>query len=77
MKYTVDLNCSEDPRMNFILCYKDELEEPSSIDDHSNILFYLNPFSKGDIFNKKEIDTFLQQLKIEKDKNFLVQKLFY
>lgn len=55
---------------HFILCYKDELEEPSSIDDHSNILFYINPFSKGDIFNKKEIDTFLQQLKIEKDKSF-------
>lgn len=55
---------------HFILCYKDELEDPASIDDHSNILFYLNPFSKGDIFNKKEIDTFLQQLKIEKDKSF-------
>ena len=55
---------------HFILCYKDELEEPASIDDHSNILFYINPFSKGDIFNKKEIDTFLQQLKIEKDKSF-------
>ena len=55
---------------HFILCYKDELEDPASIDDHSNILFYLNPFSKGDIFNKKEIDTFLQQLKIEKEKSF-------
>ena len=55
---------------HFILCYKDELEEPASIDDNSNILFYINPFSKGDIFNKKEIDTFLQQLKIEKDKSF-------
>ncbi len=55
---------------HFILCYKDELEEPSGIDDHSNILFYINPFSKGDIFNKKEIDTFLKQLKIKKEKSF-------
>ena len=55
---------------HFILCYKDELEEPSSIEDHSNILFYINPFSKGDVFNKKEIDNFLIQLKIEKDISF-------
>jgi len=55
---------------HFILCYKDELNEPSAINDHSNILFYINPFSKGDIFNRKEIDAFLQQLKIEKDKSF-------
>jgi regulator of sirC expression with transglutaminase-like and TPR domain len=55
---------------HFILCYKDELNDPASLNDHSNILFYINPFSKGDIFNKKEIDTFLQQLKIEKDKSF-------
>ena len=55
---------------HFILCYKDELHDPKSIDDHSNILFYINPFSKGDIFNKKEIDTFLKQLKIQKEKSF-------
>jgi regulator of sirC expression with transglutaminase-like and TPR domain len=55
---------------HFILCYKDELNDPASIDDHSNILFYINPFSKGDIFNRKEIDTFLQQLKIEKENSF-------
>jgi regulator of sirC expression with transglutaminase-like and TPR domain len=55
---------------HFILCYKDELNDPAAIHDHSNILFYINPFSKGDIFNRKEIDTFLTQLKIEKEKSF-------
>ncbi len=55
---------------HFVLCYKDELNEPSAINDHSNILFYINPFSKGDIFNRKEIDNFLQQLKIEKEVSF-------
>jgi len=52
---------------HFVLCYKDELNDPVSINDHSKILFYINPFSKGDIFNRKEIDTFLQQLKIPQE----------
>ena len=39
-------------------------------DDHCKILFYINPFSKGDIFNKKEIDNFLAQLKIPQEKSF-------
>lgn len=55
---------------HFILCYKDELNDPVSINDNSTILFYINPFSKGDIFNKKEIDNFLKQLKIPKDKTY-------
>ncbi|MFM9050995.1 MAG: transglutaminase family protein, partial [Bacteroidota bacterium] len=37
-----------------------------------NILFYINPFSKGDIFNQKEIDQFLQQLKISPDPSYYV-----
>lgn len=55
---------------HFILCYKDELNDPVAIDDNSKILFYINPFSKGDVFNKKEIDNFLKQLKIPKDKAY-------
>ena len=55
---------------HFVLCYKDELNDPVSVDDHSKILFYINPFSKGDIFNRKEIDNFLAQLKIPQEKMF-------
>lgn len=55
---------------HFILCYKDELNEPVSAKDHSNILFYINPFSKGDIFNRKDIDSFLKQLKINPEKSY-------
>ena len=53
---------------HFILCYKDEAVPIKNKEDDSNILFYINPFSKGDIFNKKEIDNFLVQLKISKEK---------
>lgn len=55
---------------HFVLCYKDELNDPVAVSDHSTILFYINPFSKGDIFNKKEIDAFLQQLKIPQENSY-------
>ncbi|HNP50139.1 MAG TPA: transglutaminase-like domain-containing protein, partial [Bacteroidia bacterium] len=55
---------------HFVLCYRDELNDPVNINDHSKILFYINPFSKGDIFNRKEIDTFLQQLKIPQENSY-------
>jgi len=55
---------------HFILCYKDELNDPAPVSDNSKILFYVNPFSKGDIFNRKEIDSFLQQLKIPAETSY-------
>jgi len=30
----------------------------------SNVLFYINPFSKGAVFGQKEVDAFLMQLKL-------------
>ena len=33
-------------------------------ESRNKILFYINPFSKGTVFGKKEIDSFLQQLKL-------------
>jgi regulator of sirC expression with transglutaminase-like and TPR domain len=35
-----------------------------------NILFYINPFSKGLIFNQKDIDSFLKQLNIEPENKY-------
>lgn len=55
---------------HFILCYKDELNDPVAIDDHSRILFYINPFSRGDVFQRKEIDSFLAQLKIRQESSY-------
>jgi len=57
---------------HFILCYKDEQSmlglNPEG--DSSNILFYLNPFSKGDIFHRKEVEQFLTQLKLPMQASF-------
>jgi regulator of sirC expression with transglutaminase-like and TPR domain len=51
---------------HFVLAYKDENDIMSSIGEHQNdVLFYINPFSKGSVFSRKEIDAFLKQLKVE------------
>ncbi|MCX6291718.1 MAG: transglutaminase-like domain-containing protein [Bacteroidetes bacterium] len=57
---------------HFVLCYKDEEAILPIFTEESQpgILFYINPFSKGDIFGRKEIDNFLKQLKIEADKSY-------
>ena len=54
---------------HFIVAYVDEFKNLFSNSDKKptaeNILFYINPFSKGIIFSNKDIDQFLQQLKLE------------
>ncbi len=53
---------------HFILCYVDieHMGVPSKEgNEGSNVLFYINPFSKGAVFGQKEIDAFLKQLKLE------------
>ena len=53
---------------HFILAYLTEpgLNEPKEED----VLFYINPFNKGAVFTRREIELFLRQMKIEPDKNF-------
>ena len=60
---------------HFILGYVKDLEWPPLLnfndpsilkdDNHSDILFYINPFNNGLIFNQDHIYTFLKQLNIE------------
>ncbi|MBT8195298.1 MAG: transglutaminase-like domain-containing protein [Bacteroidia bacterium] len=59
---------------HFVLAYKNEMEEikPKLPTEAKDILFYINPFSKGTVFDKKEIDSFLKKLKIE-PKEFFYQ----
>jgi len=57
---------------HFILCYKDEQSMMGLVPDKelNGILFYINPFSKGDIFHKREVDEFLKQLNLKQQKSF-------
>jgi regulator of sirC expression with transglutaminase-like and TPR domain len=53
---------------HFILAYVDNgtPNEPAMMSD-DKVLFYVNPFSRGTVFSKKEIDAFLKQLNLEPD----------
>jgi regulator of sirC expression with transglutaminase-like and TPR domain len=51
---------------NFILAYKDELVVGSGFDEVAeDILFYINPYNRGAVLGKREIEYFLKQQKIE------------
>jgi len=49
---------------HFVLAYTDNDKKKSDW-KNADILFYINPFSRGTVFNQKEIDQFLKQLKLE------------
>lgn len=56
---------------NFVLAYMDEFNQmlnPESKSD--NVLFYINPFNKGAVLGRKEIDHFLKQQNIAPDEMF-------
>ncbi len=52
---------------NFIACYIDQLSAFEAFGENieTPVLFYINPFNKGWVFVRKDIDIFLKQAKIE------------
>jgi regulator of sirC expression with transglutaminase-like and TPR domain len=57
---------------NFILAYKDELRGINSIDEADDILFYINPYNKGAVLGRKEIEYFIQQQKLQIEKSYYI-----
>lgn len=55
---------------NFILAYKDDLRHRDAADETQDILFYINPYNKGAILGRKEIDYFIEQQKLKSDPSF-------
>lgn len=53
---------------NFILAWMDNGEEPYT--GKQEVLFYINPLSKGAVFTKREIEAYLRHSKIEPDPRF-------
>jgi regulator of sirC expression with transglutaminase-like and TPR domain len=53
---------------HYILAYLTDagIKEPTKDD----VLFYINPFNKGAVFTKREIELFLKQMKIQPDDTF-------
>ena len=50
---------------HFILAYRDDFMVDLRPDGDIKVLFYVNPFSRGAVFSKREVDDFLKQLDIE------------
>ncbi len=51
---------------NFILAYRDQLVTGLAFDQREeDILFYINPYNRGAVLGRKEIEYFLKQQKIE------------
>jgi regulator of sirC expression with transglutaminase-like and TPR domain len=57
---------------HFILAYSDKASLLPFFrhSDNHGVLFYINPFSKGSVFSKNEIDAFLHQLNIKPEKAY-------
>ena len=57
---------------HFVLAYMDELNISSELSDEETfgVLFYINGFSKGGIFDKNEIKEFLKGLNIAESREF-------
>ncbi len=51
---------------HFILAYREGAAAP----EKGEILFYINAFSRGTVFHRKEIDQFLKQLNLAQEKSF-------
>ena len=54
--------------MNYILAYHD----PYFPDDPNGILFYINPYNRGLVLNRGDIDNFLNQQKLKPKLEYLV-----
>jgi regulator of sirC expression with transglutaminase-like and TPR domain len=50
---------------NFILAFKDESAGRNTADESGDILFYINPYNKGAVLGRKEIDYFITQQQLE------------
>lgn len=55
---------------SFVLAYMDELRYFNSSEPSNDVLFYINPYNKGTIFNRKEIDYFIEQQGLSKNPEY-------
>jgi len=56
---------------HFVLAYVDEIhDEKIKVANEKEVLFYINPFNKGAVFTKREIEIFIKHLKISPNPAF-------
>jgi regulator of sirC expression with transglutaminase-like and TPR domain len=57
---------------NFILAYKDEFRHHNAVDESEDILFYINPYNKGAVLGRREIEYFITQQQLKPHPSFYV-----
>jgi hypothetical protein len=57
---------------NFILAYKDEYRLQDALDESEDVLFYINPYNKGAVLGRREIDYFITQQQIKPHPSFYI-----
>ena len=55
---------------HFVLAYTDEIILAPRDIPEGDVMFYINPFNKGAVFTKNEIDLFIKQLKLERKESY-------
>ena len=55
---------------HFVLSYTDEILLDMRDAPEGEVLFYINPFNKGAVFTRNEIELFVKQLKLEKKESY-------
>ncbi|MBN1338354.1 MAG: transglutaminase family protein [Bacteroidales bacterium] len=56
---------------HFILAYTDLItDEVISLPNEEEVLFYINPFNRGAVFTRREIDLFLKQLNLKSKSSY-------
>lgn len=58
--------CGVNLPKSFILAYMNEYRQYDSMEASKDVLFYINPYNKGTILSKKEIDYFIEQQNLKK-----------
>jgi regulator of sirC expression with transglutaminase-like and TPR domain len=55
---------------NFILGYKNDLRHGEVTNEIEDIIFYINPYNKGAVLGKREIDYFIKQQNLTNEKSY-------
>jgi regulator of sirC expression with transglutaminase-like and TPR domain len=55
---------------NFILAYLDKVTHSKETDESEDVLFYINPYNKGAVLGRREIDYFITQQQIKPQSSF-------
>ncbi|MCF8367405.1 MAG: transglutaminase-like domain-containing protein [Bacteroidales bacterium] len=56
---------------HFVLSYVDEIhDELITVVNENEVLFYINPFNNGAVFTKKEIEVFINHMKIKPENKY-------